>query len=139
MEMACRINGCCCAGDLRSCLCRYVHVPLAKSVVSRLNLVHFHHIPPAAVVGQRGRVAVAKTGASRMDFKSLVNLRHQVEERLHDLRATIEKQLEALGGSIASLGGKGVRSGRGSTLKGKKVPPKYRGASGETWAGWAGR
>ena len=80
---------------------------------------------------------MAKLNLSRMDFESLVNLRQQVEERLHDLRATIEKQLEALGGSIASLGG--VRSGRGSTLKGKKVPPKYRGASGETWAGRGAR
>ena len=82
---------------------------------------------------------MAKPNLSRMDFESLVNLRQQVEERLHDLRATIEKHLEALGGSIASLGGKSVRSGRGSTLKGKKVPPKYRGASGETWAGRGAR
>jgi DNA-binding protein H-NS len=71
-----------------------------------------------------------------MDFESLVNLRRQVEERLHDHRATIEKQLEAIGGSIASLGGKIARSGRGkSSLKGMKVPPKYRSPDGETWAG----
>ncbi len=82
---------------------------------------------------------MARPNLSRMDFESLVNLRQQVEERLHDLRATIEKQLEALGGSIASLGGKGVRSGRGSTLKGRKVPPKYRSASGDTWAGRGAR
>jgi DNA-binding protein H-NS len=43
--------------------------------------------------------------------------------------------LAALGGSIASLGGKIARSGRGSALKGKKVPPKYRSPDGETWAG----
>ena len=36
------------------------------------------------------------------------------------------------------IGGDGrarVSRGGGSILKGKKVPPKYRGPSGETWAG----
>jgi hypothetical protein len=62
-----------------------------------------------------------------MDFQSLVNLRQQVDERLHDHRATLEKQLALLGGSIASRGpGKDARGGRGSALKGKKVAPKYR-------------
>jgi DNA-binding protein H-NS len=75
-----------------------------------------------------------------MDFESLVNLRQQVEERLHDHRVTIEKQLEALGGSIASLGGgKIARGERGSTLKGKKVAPKYRSPDGDTWAGRGAR
>jgi DNA-binding protein H-NS len=78
---------------------------------------------------------VAKPNLSGMDFESLVKLRQQVEERLHDHRATIEKQLEALGSSIASLGGKITRGGRGSRLKGKKVAPKYRSPDGETWAG----
>ena len=32
----------------------------------------------------------------------------------------------------------GARGGRGA-LKGKKVPPKYRGPSGETWAGRGAR
>jgi DNA-binding protein H-NS len=79
---------------------------------------------------------MAKLNLSSMDFQSLVNLRQQVEERLHDHRATLEKQLALLGGSIASRGpSKVARGGRGSTLKGKKVAPKYRGPSGETWAG----
>jgi DNA-binding protein H-NS len=82
-----------------------------------------------------GDISVAKPNLSRMDFESLISLRQQVEERLHDQRATIEKQLEALGTSIASLGGKIARSGRGSTLKGKKLAPKYRSPDGETWAG----
>jgi DNA-binding protein H-NS len=81
-------------------------------------------------------IPVAKPNLSGMDFESLVNLRKQVGERLLEHRATIEKQLEALGGSIASLGsGKIARGGRGSTLKGKTVAPKYRSPDGETWAG----
>jgi DNA-binding protein H-NS len=79
---------------------------------------------------------MAKVNLSRMDFDSLVALRKQVEDALHSQRGKIEKQLEALGSSIASLGrGKIARGGRGSTLKGKKVAPKYRSPDGETWAG----
>src|SRR3981189_3450175 len=79
---------------------------------------------------------MAKVSLSRMDFDSLVALRKQVEDALHSHRGKIEKQLEALGASIASLGGRG---GRGSSLKGKKVAPKYRGPAGETWAGRGAR
>jgi DNA-binding protein H-NS len=71
-----------------------------------------------------------------MNVEALMELRKRVAEALSGHRATIEKQLEALGSSIASLGrAKIARRGRGSSLKGKKVAPKYRGPSGETWAG----
>jgi DNA-binding protein H-NS len=50
----------------------------------------------------------------------------------------LEKQLAALGSSVASLGGKIVRGGRRS-LKGMKVAPKFRGPGGETWAGRGAR
>ena len=82
---------------------------------------------------------MAKINLSRMDVKALINLRKQIEDTLVSQRSTIERQLEALGGSIASLGGKVARGGRGSSLKGKKVAPKYRGPDGETWAGEAQR
>jgi DNA-binding protein H-NS len=49
---------------------------------------------------------------------------------LHERRAELEKQLER----IAVVGGQ-----RGSALKGSKVSPKYRGPSGETWAGRGAR
>ena len=44
---------------------------------------------------------MAKPNLSRMDFESLVKLRGQVDEELVSRRAAIEKQLAALGGSIA--------------------------------------
>jgi DNA-binding protein H-NS len=78
--------------------------------------------------------AVAKINLSRMDVQELIDLRKQIEDTLLSQRSAIERQLEALGGSIASLGGKVARDGR-SALKGKKVAPKYRGPDGETWAG----
>jgi DNA-binding protein H-NS len=50
---------------------------------------------------------------------------------LLELRSELEKQLAAMGGA-KSMNGKA--SGN-SSLKGRKVPPKYRSRSGETWAG----
>jgi hypothetical protein len=40
---------------------------------------------------------MAKINLSRMAFETLVNLRQQVQERLHKHRATLEEQLESLG------------------------------------------
>ena len=66
-------------------------------------------------------------------------LRNQVDEALTGYRSTLERQLEALGSSVASLGGKVARGMRGSKLKGRKVAAKYRGPSGELWAGRGAR
>jgi hypothetical protein len=41
--------------------------------------------------------------------------------------------------SIAVVGGPRIVRGGRSALKGMKVPPKYRGPSGETWAGRGAR
>ena len=72
---------------------------------------------------------MAKVNLSGMTVEALMDLRKRVDETLHERRAELEKQLERMG-AIAVV----VRGG-GSVLKGKKVPPKYRGPSGETWAG----
>ena len=81
---------------------------------------------------------MAKINLSRMDVQALIDLRKQVEDTLVSQRSTLERQLAALGGSIASVGpGKIAHGGRGSALKGKKVAPKYRNPKNrsETWAG----
>ena len=67
-----------------------------------------------------------------MTVEALMDLRERVDETLHKRRAEIERQLAALSG------GRVVR-GRGSALKGRKVPPKYRSRSGDTWAGRGAR
>jgi len=64
-----------------------------------------------------------------MAIEALMNLRTRVDEALNERRAEIEKQLERM------VGDRRVVRGGGSALKGKKVSPKYRGPSGETWAG----
>jgi hypothetical protein len=53
------------------------------------------------------------------------------------LRSTLERQLEALGGSVAALGGKVARGIRGSAMKGKEgraeVSRSKRRIVGGTW------
>ena len=69
-----------------------------------------------------------------MSVEGLMDLRKRVDEMLHQRRAELEKQLER----FAVVGGARVVRGE-SALKGRKVPPKYRGPSGETWAGRGAR
>ena len=61
-----------------------------------------------------------------MNVEALMSLRDQVNKRLLECRAEIEKQLAAF---------PGLKDKSGKSLKGRKVPPKYRSPSGETWAG----
>ena len=74
---------------------------------------------------------MAKVNLSEMTVEALMDLRKRVDDWLSQHRAKLQKQLEL----IAVVGGARVVRGGRSALKGKKVPPKYRGPSGETWAG----
>jgi DNA-binding protein H-NS len=71
---------------------------------------------------------MAKVNLTNMDVASLLSLRKQVDQALAQRRTELEKQLRDLG--VGVPGRRGV-----SKLKGKKVPAKYRGPQGETWAG----
>ena len=77
-----------------------------------------------------------KVNLSGMNVEALMDLRVRVDEMLVERRAEIEKQL---GSMDALVGGRRVVRGGGSALKGRKVPPKYRSRSGETWAGRGAR
>jgi len=74
---------------------------------------------------------MSKVNLSGMTVEALMDLRKRVDQTLHQRRADPEKQLK----SFALVGGARVVRGGRSALKGKKVPPKYRSPSGETWAG----
>jgi DNA-binding protein H-NS len=76
-----------------------------------------------------------KPNLSGMNVEALMDLRMQVDEMLVEHRAKLIEQLER----IAVVGGTRVVRGGGSTLKGRKVPPKYRSPLGETWAGRGAR
>jgi len=75
-----------------------------------------------------------KVNLSGMSVEALMDLQKRVDETLHERRAEIEKQLK-----MFALVGASRRVGGESALKGRKVPPKYRSRSGETWAGRGAR
>lgn len=75
-----------------------------------------------------------------LSLEDLVKLRDNVAalmtKQARAARAELESKLAALGGLGVGKGG-GGRKRRGSALKGRKVPPKYRNPKkrSETWAG----
>src|SRR5262245_7237371 len=75
-----------------------------------------------------------------MDVDALLALRADIDKRLSQKRSELEKQLSRLGAESGQARGIS-RSvfGRRSALKGRKVPAKYRGPGGETWAGRGAR
>src|SRR5262249_12445346 len=81
---------------------------------------------------------MAKVNLSAMFVEALMDLRKRVDEMLLDRRAELQKQLETIR-AIAVVRGANVVRGGGSPLRGRKVPPKYRSPSGETWAGRGAR
>jgi len=63
-----------------------------------------------------------------MSIDALLKLREDIEKVLNRKANELRSQLSRLGDEIVS-------EKKGSSLKGRKVPPKYRSLSGETWAG----
>src|SRR5438132_7138329 len=78
-----------------------------------------------------------------MDVDALLSLRADIDKKLHQKRGELEQQLSRLGPGSVDGGGDFRKArgwgGRGSAMKGRKVPPKYRGPGGETWAGRGAR
>ncbi len=77
---------------------------------------------------------------AKMSLKALIELRDSITATLSSQAADLQKRLASLAGADV---GNGVRRGRppgrkrGSTLKGRKVAPKYRSRKNPklTWAG----
>ena len=74
-----------------------------------------------------------KTNLGSMSVEQLLQLRDDVGKELNRKTVVLRSQLARLGGEIASS------RGRGGSLRGKKVPPKYRDKAGNTWAGRGAR
>ena len=74
-----------------------------------------------------------------MDVNALLELRANVDRTLAERSRDLQRQLTLLrgeGGRRGRPAGRpNGRAGRVSSLRGVKVPPKYRGPEGETWAG----
>jgi DNA-binding protein H-NS len=67
-----------------------------------------------------------------MSVDALLKLREDIDRALDRKANELRSQLSMLG--VAS-----VRRKQASSLKGRKVAPKYRSPSGETWAGRGAR
>jgi DNA-binding protein H-NS len=72
------------------------------------------------------------TNLSAMSVDALLKLRGDIDRVLSRKANELRSQLSMLG--VAS-----VRRKQAGPLKGRKVPPKYRSPSGETWAGRGAR
>jgi DNA-binding protein H-NS len=73
-----------------------------------------------------------KPNLSAMSVDALLKLRADIDKALDRKANELKSQLSMLG--VAS-----VRRKQAGPLKGRKVPPKYRSPSGETWAGRGAR
>src|SRR5215813_11619431 len=75
-------------------------------------------------------IEMARTSLGSMSVEALLKLRDDIGKVLSQKAVQLEEQLSKLGGEVG-----GGRRGRGSTMKGRKVPIKYRDKQGNTWAG----
>src|SRR5256886_9062358 len=73
---------------------------------------------------------MARTNLSSMSVDALLKLRDDVGTTLSRRADELKNQLSRLGGEIGH-----TKRGRRASLKGRKVPVKYRDGSGNTWAG----
>jgi DNA-binding protein H-NS len=73
---------------------------------------------------------MVKPSPTKMSVDALLKLRDDIGAALTHKAKELESQLSRLGGEIGSR-----RKTRGSSLKGRKAPVKYRDKSGNTWAG----
>ena len=71
---------------------------------------------------------MARANLRSMSVEELIELRDEIGKVLNQRAVQLQSQLSRLGGEI---GNRGERS----SLKGKKVPVKYRDKEGNAWAG----
>jgi len=79
---------------------------------------------------------MAKQNLASMSVDALLKLRDEITSTLSQKAGDLKRQLARLGGWESS-GGRATT--RKTSLKGRKVAPKYRGPNGETWAGRGAR
>jgi DNA-binding protein H-NS len=76
---------------------------------------------------------MAKTNLRSMSVEQLLQLRDDVAKELSRKATELQSQLARLGGEVVAA--RRMMGGRGSALKGRPVPIKYRDRAGNTWAG----
>ena len=71
---------------------------------------------------------MARANLGSMSVEALLNLRDEIGKVLNKRAIQLQSQLSRLGGESGNRGGR-------SSLKGTKVPAKYRDKEGNIWAG----
>jgi DNA-binding protein H-NS len=71
---------------------------------------------------------MARANLGSMSVEALIKLRDDIGKILNQRAIQLQSQLSKLDGEIGNRGGR-------SSLKGTKVPAKYRDKDGNTWAG----
>lgn len=74
-----------------------------------------------------------------MSVDALLKMRDDIGRLLSQKADDLKQQLTRLGGGGESSGGTSRGRRKRASMKGMKVPPKYRGPGGETWAGRGAR
>jgi DNA-binding protein H-NS len=69
-----------------------------------------------------------RANLSAMSVEALIKLRDEIGKVLNQRAVQLQSQLSRLGGEIS-------QRSRRSSMKGRKVPVKYRDKAGNTWAG----
>jgi DNA-binding protein H-NS len=77
---------------------------------------------------------MAKTNLASMSVDALLKLRDDIGDVLGRKASELKQQLSRLAGGGSPAKEKTTRR-KGSSRKGSKVAPKYRGPGGETWSG----
>jgi DNA-binding protein H-NS len=81
-------------------------------------------------------IAMPKTSLASMSVEALFRLRDGVAAALNQKAEALKKELRSLGEDYAEVGRIAIYGRkRGSSLKVRKAPIKYRDRSGNTWAG----
>jgi DNA-binding protein H-NS len=80
-------------------------------------------------------VAKQSQNLASMSVDALLKLRDDIGRLLVQKADDLKRQLARLGRGDDEAAPRRGRRGRRKSLKGRKVPPKYRGPNGETWAG----
>jgi DNA-binding protein H-NS len=75
---------------------------------------------------------MARANLGSMSVEALLSLRDEIGKVLNQRAFQLQSQLSRLGGGIGN-------HGRRSSMKGRKVPVKYRDKEGNTWAGRGAR
>ncbi|MGA7452298.1 MAG: H-NS family nucleoid-associated regulatory protein [Rhodoplanes sp.] len=78
---------------------------------------------------------MAKAALKNLDVDALLELRAGVDKAFRERGRDLERQLALLEKGAPKRGRPAGKPGRVSAMRGKSVPPKYRGPGGETWAG----